>query len=201
MTAPRMHGFTPIAGDVDYLSYGGTWCRRVGGQRFHFVRLGNWVDMVGERDAKADGLPSYNIELAEVDLDQLRPGRIRDALESCGDPDATDAVERALACFEYGAKAPLLNENGGNWRRLFAAAARESRAVAADPAALDQRTVNRVGQTAREYLTGDMGGAVTRGLEASDPTVSLIVRMYKAANYQTLGGGPAEDVRAAVEGR
>ena len=81
-------------------------------------------------------------------------------------------------------------------RRRTRVACRRRRPRRARPADGQPGRADRPGVPDRRH-----GGAVTRGLEASDPTVSLIVRMYKAANYQTLGGGPAEDVRAAVEGR
>ena len=77
------------------------------------------------------------------------------------------------------------------WREC----AQESRSIAGDPDALDRGSVNGIGQTPREYMTGDMSSALARGLESGDPACGLIAKMYDG---RTLGGYIGEDVMSVV---
>ena len=204
----RVGRFRMVSGDVNPLDYGATWGWQVPGtRRFHFARLLNWEDTAGKREA-AD-LPTYNISLSEVDLESVSADQIRRATEGVdlgdephwipGTPASSHMWGVACCLHDYGSSAPLLDESGNNWRTLFRAAAARSLEVAADARALDRGTCNQIGSTPREMMRGDIASALGRGLRGGNPTADIIARMYKAANYQTLGGDVAENVRDVVE--
>ena len=208
----RVGRFKMVSGDSDPLDYGALWGWQVPGtQRFHFVELFNWEDAVGARDA--EGLPKYNIKLTEVDLESVSAEQVRQAVGSAGfeldEPEphwipGTPATQhmwaRAAALSEYGAEAPILDESGNNWRKLFRAAALASLEVAGDATQLDQGACNQLGSTPREMMRGDFTSAVVRGVAGGDPAAKLMARIYKNCGYQTLGGQLPADQVAALEG-
>jgi hypothetical protein len=200
-----MQGFKVLSGDVDYLSYGGKWYRVVPGTnelRYHIIELINWEDAVG---SDADGGPTYNVDLSEVDLGALSAESMRSAMECCGvDRDYLEDLDPGQAelmiaecCHSYGCKAPLWSADGNDARKLLAEAKQESRALD-DPDAHDRamnRTVNAIGSTAAEYMTGDIWSALRRAKEDPTPSQAIILKMYGACD-RTLGGEPIpEDLR------
>lgn len=123
------HGFKWLAGDVNYLDYGGTWYRYAGKSRFHIIELDPVERTVVFRGHK------YYMELSEVDLDLIDP---TDALTSCGwkwtsegivDDHSNEIIAElgskdfplllAEACHGYGAKARLSSGFTGNYRQMF----------------------------------------------------------------------------------
>lgn len=188
-----MRGFKFLTGDVNYLDYGAKWYRVIPGTndlRYHVIELINWEDAVG-RDA--EGGPTYNMDLSEIDLGAISEETIRQAIDSCGWLDEDDLTELAIveACHGYGCKAPLWNEDGNNFRELMAEAKRQSRELD-DPEAHEvamQRPVNRLGETASEFMRGDLWSALRRAKENPTPDQALVLRMYGACSH-TLGGEP-----------
>jgi hypothetical protein len=185
-------------GDVDYLTYGGTWHWSPRPGEHHFIRVFNWADTVGEREAAEVG-ETYNMELAVVITAEIAPRDHAGALRCVGLEehamelaDAKKYVELdqliAGACFDYGNKARITDTDTSNFHRTFRELKRDSLEAAEDPTVLDSRIVNRIGQTAREFMAGQMGPALDRGLEEGDPAVGIIAQMYKSADGQTLGG-------------
>lgn len=61
-------GFKVLSGDANYVDHGGTWYRKVDDGVYHVIQLFKWSEMFGDVEANADGLPTYNIQLAEVNL-------------------------------------------------------------------------------------------------------------------------------------
>ena len=193
------------SGDGNFLDYGGLWGWQIPStRRFHLIELTNWEDAVGAKEKAEGDLPTYNIQLSEVDLAEVSGAQIKNALESCCldlediPEDRRDAVT-AEALYHYGYRAPLWDEGGNNWRALFRAAAQQSREVAGNASFLDEHVVNRMGASAREYMRGDMASALGRKLDEGDPAARVIAKMYQAADYQTLGGETADDIREVVE--
>jgi hypothetical protein len=182
----RNKPFKWAMGDVNYLDYGGTWFRHLSGKRigetklFHFIVLINWEDACG-RDAPKT---KYNVALYEVNLDQLSPESKADALRSCGTEAEKDPRWIALACMEYGLRAPLLDLNGNNFSQMYAQCAAESTLMETDAAHRYQqmhRPVNAIGSTAAEFMRGDIFSAVERGVNAGDWKATIIAKMYSAA--------------------
>ena len=186
-------------GDVNYLDYGGTWIWVVQIGEYHFIRLMNWEDAVGEREAAEVGF-KYNMELSVVLTPDI-PGSTKvDALKSCGMTEAVwdlvtlnkDYFEAdkltAGACFEHGAKARIEDVDTNNFHKTFRELAERSREIAGDDSALHETVANRIGQTAFEYMTGSMGPALARGLEAGSQEARILAKMYQASQGQTLGG-------------
>ena len=195
--------FRFLTGDVNFVDYGGAWYWHAGDRVYHVIRLDNQEDCCGR-----DAAETYWCDLRIVDLNAVGAS-IGNALESCGALDYAlqaeldkDYARRDLiiveACVAYGAYAPMVSLSGNNWRKMWRECARESRAVAGDASALDRGSVNGIGQTPREYMTGDMVSALGRGLDAGDQTCNLIARMYAATAGQTLGGYIGNDVMAVA---
>ncbi len=167
-------GFRFLTGDVNYLDYGGKWIRRVSETRYHVIELTNWEDAIF-RDA--EGGPTYCVDLSEIDITSPV---LRDARRSM-DVDSEDPNPLALveALHGYGAKAPLFQEDGNNFRTLFRAAVRESKALD-DPSAREAamaRPVNKIGSTAAEFAAGDINSAILRGLADGNPVANLMARV------------------------
>lgn len=111
-----------------------------------------------------------------------------DIIAAPGDP-SFDLVLAEL-CQGYGCYAPAGSEYVGScsgpvkWRP---GARREARRVARRMARatrdedkradMMERPVNKIGSTAREYMTGDMNSAILRGIAAGDPDAEIMARM------------------------
>lgn len=202
-------GFCFFTGDVNVLDYGMTLIRKVAPRRFHFVELTNMNEACGSDN---DGHPTYVVELSEVDLDAIGADTQRSAWRSCdgdcmvrpSDVTSYDNSERDLiaagCCYEYGAKAPLHSVSTNNAHKGIRECRAESYSLTRDSdayAARMERPVNKLGSTAREYMTGDITSAIVRGAESGDPAARIIGRMYVATDGQTLGGRlPAGDIEA-----
>ena len=171
--------FRFLTGDVDYLSYGGKWYRKVASTRYHVIELTNMWDATGDKS-----IPQYNISLSEVDITS---SQLKDAMAGYG-PDDEDLQNNELVKVEslasYGAKAPLGLWDGSNARKLFAEARSESRRLD-DPDAYEaamSRPVNALGSTAREYGAGDIQSAITRGVRRGDANAKLMAKLQPSVD-------------------
>lgn len=150
-------------------------------------------------------------EVAVVDLGCCSPEAMAESLRSCGPdecPDPTTPEGRlviAEAMRDYGHKAPMWSDSAGNvvdphdrpnenraFTTLRAAARRAAEALFDDErreAELDTRVVNRIGQTARQYMQGDLWGRLREIKDDPNATEEqkLVLRMYQGAG-RTLGG-------------
>ena len=176
--------FRFLSGDVDFLGYGGRWYWQAAPGVYHVIKLDNQEECCG-----SDATETYWCDLRVVDLNAIPSSEIASALDSCGAAEYAleaeleeDYARRALiladACDSYGAYAPITSIAGNNWRKMWRECAQESRSIAGDPDALDRGSVNGIGQTPREYMTGNMADALARGLESGDPACGLIAKMY-----------------------
>lgn len=161
---------------------GGKYLRRVGTDRYHVLE---WLDMDDACGRDNEGQPRYCVELSEVDLLEIPDATRQSALESCGWEGMPDSPEALAECLHsYGAKAPLGSWSTGNLRKGMA----KGRALSAeldDPAeharAMD-RSVNRLGSTAREFLQGDFRSAIERGVRSGDATAKTMAKRYGATD-------------------
>ena len=144
-----------IGSDVNWIDYGGRWARHVSGTRYHVIRFENCSEW-------GDGATGYHCDLSEVDI---ASPKLESALACCGltMAEIADIQEKhrewakAEALSSYGAAAPLWQEAGKNAHALIRAAKRESRMLASDPEALEERLdrpVNAIGTSARNYALG-----------------------------------------------
>jgi hypothetical protein len=167
-----------IGSDVNWTEYGGRWARHVGGTRYHVLRFENCAEW-------GDGATGYHCDLSEVDV---ASPQLESALDSCGlsMADMADIQDKGRewakvdALAGYGAAAPLWQDSGTNAHKLIRAGKRESRALSADPQALEarlDRPVNKIGSTAREYAAGDINSAILRGLSEGDPRAELMAKL------------------------
>lgn len=170
-------------GDVNPQSHGGKWYRRVGVSTYQVIELTNMDDAVGRRDN--EGYPTYVVELSLVDLYQIPSEVQKSALRSCG-PDLAEYESElhdqitAIACYEYGAKAPLESWSGNGSTRLLREARKLAASLKKDGNALEdrmQRQVNKIGTTAQEYMTGDIRSAVLRGVSEGREDAQLMLRL------------------------
>jgi hypothetical protein len=182
-----------------------------------FICIDDMVDSCG-RDADY----YFNASVSVVDLLSIGVKAQEDALRSCDAqswihdlPTEKKWLSVAQCCHDYGAKSPcwegtsptINKEKDWQWNvpsdssptftRLRAAARRfaEERLLDAESRnrLLDNRIVNKLGQTAREFANGTEGlwDALRRIKRSANATEEqkLILKMYQGAG-QTLGAGP-----------
>jgi hypothetical protein len=194
-------------GDTNFQDYGGTWYWRAGPLEFHFIELMNWEDQVGARDAEEVGY-TYNVTLKIVHLDELSDQQVMSAIRVMGCEEVLQELEtkkdivgklRLIAgcAAAYGTYCQGFDEDGNNYRKLIADAKRASLSWAGDASLLD-RPVNRIGQTGRELMRGDLASALHRGLTAGDPDAKIMAKLYRASGGATIGGYIGDDVMDVV---
>lgn len=168
------------SGDVNPQLHGGTWFRRAiaRSRQFQFIRLTNMDDACGSDN---EGRPTYVVELSLVDLDAIDEQRQENAIRSCGQ-DGTELSDawRAVACFEYGALAPLESWEGTGSSALLRRARKLAHELQLDSALMAERMerpVNAIGSTAAEYMVGDTHSAVLRGVSEGRPDAEILLKM------------------------
>ncbi len=166
-------------GDVNMLDYGGTNSRCIGSRQFQFVELINMDDSCGRDN---EDQPKYAVELRLVDLDAIPQDTLQSALRCCGQEHLDQPSDEILAdcCNQYGCHAPLGSWSSNNARKLLRDAYKLANELC-DAAALDarlNRTVNRIGSTAREFMAGDIASTLQRGVESGSPGARIMAKMY-----------------------
>ncbi len=180
-------GFKFWTGDVNWLDHGGTWIRKVGDRRYHFICLTNMDEAVGSDN---EGRPKYVVELSEVDLEQISSKVQVSAWHSCdGDSMAGDdeiSSERgdqliASCCFDYGAKAPLHSVDTDSAHKGIRECKAESKRLddAHERGLAMTKPVNAIGSTAKEYMTGDLDSAISRGVADGSKEALLMAKIMK----------------------
>lgn len=195
-------------GDVNWVEYGGTWVRLLGGRVFHFIE---WM-----ADEEMHTPTTWGwAQLAEVDLNKIKLDGIRLALSSCGwtlgeegvvdshsgdvvvpwGPDLDTTV--AWACFSYGNKAIHEDVRTKAPNREIRALVQLSTELANDSAkriASLHQPGNKLGSTKEEMMRGDIASAIHRGLEAGNDAAHLMYKVYMQPGCATLGGDRGIDV-------
>ncbi len=177
-----------------------------------FIEIIDMVDACG-RDATKRWYASVSV----VDLNTTSPNTLASAIQSCGwfedmEPDTITPIMLAEVCHSYGAKSPMWDDSAGPvnehnrhnnpgeehrpFRTLRAAARREAESLLDTDTRdhlLDNKIVNQIGQTAREFANGTDGLWDVLRRIAADPNANasqrLVLKMYANAG-QTLGAGP-----------
>ncbi len=167
-------------GDVNMLDYGGTNSRCIGSRQHQFVELINMDDACGRDN---EGQPKYVVELRLVDLTAISASNLKSALECCGQEHIENPSDEILAdcCNSYGCHAPLDSWSGGNARKLLRAAYKLANELSNQDKLndrLDNRPVNKIGSTAREFMNGDTMSAIQRGVEAGNPSARIMAKMH-----------------------
>jgi hypothetical protein len=170
--------------------------------RFHCIRVEfpeEWGDSAEEQYGK------YYLDLSEVDVSALDWAHVCSILSSCGWvlEGHDDTGFAAISCpydgtyvstypattvrvivdcaVRYGARAPLSSESGNNLQRCVRALVSESHMLCKDAdeheERMDYTRVNAIGNSAREYMTGDIG--LRRYSEADK--IATILRAYSRA--------------------
>ena len=196
------------SGDVNWVDYGGTWVRRIGGRAFHFIE---WLP---EGELHTPTKWGW-VQLAEVDLDKIEIDAIRDALRSCrwvlgeegvvddyrGDvvmpwgPDLDTLV--ASACFGFGAKAVYEDVRTKAPNKEIREMIRLSNEMVRDEEARAEALAkpgNALGSTREEMMRGDLAPAIHRGLESGNRAAQLMYKVYTQPGCVTLGGDRGIDV-------
>jgi hypothetical protein len=197
----NMIGKWQFQGDINFLEYGGLWYRQIGPRSFQFVEIINipyscGLDLNDEED-QADKQPTYVVELSMVNLNNLSEETIKSALDSCGpsgDVQITDEI-RAFSCKQYGSCAPLGSWSGNGSKKLLREAKGEALRLARSASALRTKMrapVNKIGQTALEFMTGDLAPALQRGCESGDPGARLMAKMHGVDQWAIDDARPAD---------
>lgn len=184
----RAH-FRFLTGDINWQDYGGSFYRRVSPGVYHVMRVMNWVDAVGQREAAEVGY-TYNVDLSEIDLRTMTDTQRAEVAQSCGfTPDEVDEMPHAKLvwvdmCHGYGLRAPLWDENGNNLRKLMAECRAESLALDDEDAheAAMNRPVNGIGSTAREFGQGDITSALGRAIASGSVEGDVLAKMHRISD-------------------
>ncbi len=168
-------------GDVNMLDYGGTNSRCIGNRQFQFIELINMDDACGRDNA---GHPKYAVEFRFVDLNAISPENIQSALKCCGQEHLDNPSDEILAecCNQYGCHAPIDSWRGNNARQLLRQAYKLANAYAryssGELETALEKPVNKIGSTAREYMTGDLTSAMQRGVETGNPDARIMAKVH-----------------------
>ena len=176
--------FRFLTGDMNWQDYGGKWYREIPGTnslRFHIMELMNW------NEHESDPENTYHCDLSVVDLGEIPEDTLKSSLSYCGwesdtelDKDPKVATLMAIeACHGAGAKAPVWQDSGNNYRALMQEAREESRGLD-DPDTYAQamaKPVNAIGSTASEYMQGDISSGILRGVAENDPKAMLMLKL------------------------
>lgn len=170
-----MAKFKFLMGDVNWQDYGGKFYRKTSENRFHIMEVMNtedWGDSPGFK---------YCVDLSEIDLDMITNKMREEAKRSCGwegmDNNPLHIVEMHHS---YGHKAPLGEWCGNNLRKLMKNA-RELSQELDDPSIHENhmnKSVNALGSTAREFMTGDFSSGMLRGISNNDMNARITGKMY-----------------------
>lgn len=180
-----MRYWTDIGSDVNWTDYHGKWARRAPDGSYYVL---DWTNMIDACGCDAEGGPEYVCEVKRVDLDDLSPETIAQALACVGmrllgnDSIVTDGADRVVAtaddrerhslvlveaCTSYGCAQPIESFSGSEYpARIRAKARRYAESLMKDAPRLQERLerpVNKIGSTAREYGRGDIDAALNRG--------------------------------------
>jgi len=199
-----MKHFKFLTGDMNWADYGGKWYRELEDHgygnlpTYHVIELFNWRE-----DVDSTYSYKYNVSLSEVTFIKIPLTVILSAKRSYG--MELNKTERYYRCFEkfpvfpgnwpkvltddklhlldvlhgYGAKAPLWDDSGNNFKKLLSAAKQYSRELEEDPYEHHkamQKPVNRMGSTAEEYMCGDIYSAMIR--EKDTPVGRLMLKLH-----------------------
>lgn len=163
----RWAGWKDLGSDSDWESYGGKWGRKGADGAWYIVRFENMIEACGERAVANGEISKYIASVLRVDLSEISKDQLSKCRACVGiDPDDYDSRDANVqeymnvdACVSYGTFAPLWDEGSDTFpMRLRAAARREAETMMRDETTLDKaldRTVNRIGTTAREFGQGD----------------------------------------------
>lgn len=181
------------SGDVNMLDYGGKNIRQSGARQFQVIELINMDDACGRDN---EGQPKYTVELRLVDLNALSEKTIKSAMDCCGVESLDGLTDSAIAelCDSYGAHAPLESFSGNNGRKLLRDAYKSANALLDESSlesALD-RTVNKIGSSAREFMSGDIFSALQRGCESGKTDARIMAKMYGVPQQTIDDARPAD---------
>ena len=188
--------------DIIYDGGSGTWLYRrdLGSGVYAFIELLDMPDACG-----SDATEAWVCEVSLVDITHASIDTMSSACDCVGmvDPSFSDL---GIALFEYGAKATLYSDSGGpvtdsydhgensvHFRRLRKEAREFVESELLDETnrecLLDSTIVNKIGQSAREYMQGDLWGALRRL-----PENHLMRKLYRRATHTLCGEPIPEDI-------
>ena len=176
---PLPKAWKELSADINWREYGGKWYRVLSYNSYHVIELINMWEATGDNDQ-----PQYAVQLCEIDVESTRLGEALDCIGAEIDPRMTNdqIIWISLdALSSYGACAPMGGWSGNNVRELFRQANRESFQLMSDSdyhkSQMD-RSVNRLGSTAREYMNGDTNSALIRGIAKGDITARIMGKIH-----------------------
>ena len=196
----------------------GTWlyAKKVDSMTWIFIEIDDMVDSCGR-----DATELFYAAVKVVDLAQIPTDTMAKASQCCGHDGAVSLEEMAYSCQAYGAYAPMYSESSGavteenRWGNAaeahpaFRSLRKRAREAAEElfddevrEAALNDRVVNKLGSTARQFMHGDLWGRLREIRDDPDATEDqkLMLKMYANAGI-TLGGEPVpKDLKEMGDG-
>ena len=133
-------------------------------------------------DMKAHtGEGAFYVEVSCVDLDEIPPQGMKEALRSYGWEDGEISnLGAAECCHGYGYKAVLGGEDSGGAVVARRAGRRIAKEAVEDLDGAMERPCNALGSTAAEMMRGDIFSALGRGCAEGKPDARLVAKMYGA---------------------
>jgi hypothetical protein len=168
-----LHGWIDLGSDVNWEDYHGMWGRKAKDGSWYVLVFTNMFDAAGRRDCKRDGIPQYECQVKRIDLEDMPPLRIFEALRSAGMrpdgdglvTDSGDEISKeqrdevvVYVCIQHGLGAPLetfTRKNHPAWCR--AEARRYAERCMQEPELLKERLerpVNAICTSAENYGKG-----------------------------------------------
>ncbi|MFZ4431284.1 MAG: hypothetical protein ACOYPS_13130 [Phycisphaerales bacterium] len=146
----------------------------VGGRKYIFLEV---IDLKAHT-----GEGKFYVEVSCVDLDEIPPAGVKEALVSWGMQPYQYVldVHAAECCHGYGYKAVLGGEDAGGAVVARRAGRRIAKEAVEDLDEAMERPVNKLGSTAAEMMRGDFMSALGRGCAEGQPNARLVAKMYGA---------------------
>ncbi len=154
--------FRFLTGDVDFVTYGGSWASKsFNNGDFDYtlvIELRN-----NHEDTGDETLPKYRVSLSVVSPEAAGPGHLADAFQSMGLDDEFTAELREKRLFQvealytYGTYAEVWSAEGNDWRKLIQAAHRQALFVNSFFGFYLDAPRNAFGNTGWDFVAGEIG--------------------------------------------
>jgi hypothetical protein len=160
--------FKFLTGDINWQDYGGSFIsKKLNNGEFDYwlvLQVTNWVDAVGESEAKDVGA-KYNVCLSAVSPQQAGDENLQRALGSYGMEGESereiefrkDPIMQVECLHSYGVSAPLWQADGNNLSKLMKEARRQADMSNMLFGFYMDGPKNRIGNTGWDFIKGDIG--------------------------------------------
>ena len=159
-------------------------CRKVGDRQYQVIEVLDLYEWMGERDTDESG-DRWSGDLSFIDINEVPEKKMESAKRSCGwdnmDMHHDESIVEML--HSYGCKAPIGDCRDTTERKCKHSMRHEAMEALTDLEDRLEKTVNKIGSTAREFMQGNIMGGLRRSVEAGQPEARLMAKMYGVDEY------------------